>query len=381
MGAPPAMEGRCDPAFAAVRDAFAENFTAHDEVGAAVAISVGGHLVVDLWGGWADDDRTRPWERDTIVDVFSVGKAMAALTLVLLADRGQLDVDAPVVRYWPEFGANGKESVTLRMLMSHRAAVPGIRAELPGEAMYDWQLMTASLAAEAPWWEPGERHGYHVNTMGFLLGEVVRRVTGESLGAYFRRELALPLGADFHFGIGPEHDERVAEFLFGTTGRVATPGDARADLLHAVYDNPPGISGIGTVNTRGWRAALHPSTNAHGNARAVARIYALLAGEGSLGSLRLLAPGSVAAATTEASCGFDIVLERESRFGLGFQLTQAARPLGPNPRSFGHFGAGGSLGFADPDSDLAFGYTMNRFGSRWQDPRNRALVAAAYQSL
>jgi CubicO group peptidase (beta-lactamase class C family) len=387
---PPIM-GSCDDRFAGVRDALANNFRAHDELGAAVAIALDGRLVVDIWAGWMNQDRSNPWQRDTLVDVFSVGKAMAALCVLVLVERGQLDLEEPVSRYWPEFGAHGKSEVTLRSLLAHRAGVPAIRRPLPALVMYDWDLMAAALAAEEPWWQPGSTHGYHVNTFGFLVGEVVRRVSGESIGAFFRREVASRLDADFHFGLGAEHDHRTAEYVFAERSPESVAGEEenplaeidedRRFLLSRAYLNPPGLSGLGTVNTRAWRAAEIPSANGHATARAVARIYSALACGGVADGIRLLEPETIEEAVAESSSGTDFVLGRPSRFGLGFQLTQPERPLGPNPRSFGHFGLGGSLGFADPDAGLAFGYTLNRSGPRWQNPRNRALIEAAYASL
>ena len=382
----PAIRGFCDERFAPVRAALARNFREHDELGAAVAITLDGAPVVDIWAGWADQARTCPWAEDTQVAVFSVGKAMAAVCLLTLVERGQVELDAPVSRYWPEYAANGKGTTTVRMVLSHRAGLPAIRRELPDEAAYDWGLMTGAIAGERPWWEPGSTHGYHVNTFGFIVGELVRRVSGESLGAFLRREVAGPLGADFRFGFGPELDGRTAEFTFtAATGgedgggrRRPEPDEARRFLLNRTYMNPPGLSGIGTVNARAWRAAEIPSSNAHATAAGIARIYAaLLPGSDA----RILSPETIGEATSEASAGEDFVLGRPSRFGLGFQLTQRERPLGPNARSFGHFGVGGSLGFADPDAGIAFGYAMNRSGPRWQNPRNRALIDAVYESL
>ncbi|PWU24858.1 MAG: EstA family serine hydrolase [Candidatus Rokuibacteriota bacterium] len=376
-----AIAGFCDQRFVRVREALEVNFRHHGELGAAVAIEVNGEPVVDIWAGWADEAHSRRWERDTLVAVFSVGKAMAALCTLMLAERGHLALDAPVAEYWPEFAARGKEEVTLRMLLAHRAGLPAVRRMLSDPDAYDWELMTSVLAGEEPWWPPGTAHGYHVNTFGFLAGEIVRRVSGRSFGTFFRDEVAAPLDADFHFGLAPEHDDRVAEYLFsslsveGTEKRQVEGDEARLMLLGRAYLNPPGLSGIGTVNTRPWRAAEIPSANGHASARAVARIYgALLAG-------RLVSAQTLDEAITEASAGPDLVLGRPSRFGLGFQLTQAERPLGPNPRSFGHFGAGGSLGFADPDEGISFAYVLNRSGPRWQNPRNRALLDAVYASL
>jgi CubicO group peptidase (beta-lactamase class C family) len=382
--------GFCDRRFVAVRDALADNLRERDELGAAVAVTYEGRTVVDLWAGWMDEARTRPWERDTLVDVFSVGKAIAAVCVLVLAERDRVDLDAPVSRYWPEFAAAGKGEVTLRMLLSHRAGLPAVRGALPELAMYDWDLIASALAREEPWWEPGSTHGYHVNTFGFLAGEIVRRVTGESIGAFLRREVAGPLDADFHFGLGAEQDERIADYLFAETAKLEDSeqperpevlDEQRRFLLGRVYLNPPGMSGLGTVNTRAWRAAQIPSANGHATARAVARIYTALARGGTVDGVRLLRGETIDEAIAEASSGNDFVLGRPSRFGLGFQLTQPERRLGPNARSFGHFGAGGSLGFADPDAGLAFGYAMNRSGPRWQNPRNRALIDALYASL
>jgi CubicO group peptidase (beta-lactamase class C family) len=375
------IQGCCDRRFAGLRSAFESNFREHGEVGAALTVALEGRPVVDLWAGWADRARTRPWVRDTLVNVFSVGKPMAALCLLMLIERGQVDLDAPVAEHWHEFAAAGKSEVTVRMLLSHRAGLPAIRRPLPPLGMYDWRLMTSELAAEEPWWRPGSAHGYHVNTFGFLIGELVRRVSGETIGGFLRRAVADPLGADFHFGLPSRDDRRVAEFLFpempsGLTG-AQTPG-----MVRNAYLNPAGFSGLGVVNTGAWRRAEMPSTNGHSSARAVARIYSALAAGGAVDGIRLLEADTVELATREVSSGQDLVLDRPSRFGLGFQLTQPERPLGPNQRSFGHFGAGGSLGFADPDHALAFAYTPNQgAGPRWQNPRNRGLIGALYAAL
>jgi CubicO group peptidase (beta-lactamase class C family) len=369
------IEGLCDPRFELVREALAENFRAHGEIGAAVAVMLHGRPVVDLWGGWADRARTRPWLQDTLVDVFSVGKPMAVLCLLMLVERGMLELDGPVADHWPEFAAAGKGSVTVRMLLGHRAGLPAIRRELPELAMYDWELMTSALAAQEPWWRPDSGHGYHTNTFGFLVGELVRRVSGDTVGRFFRRAVAEPLAVDFHFGLPAAEDKRVAEFVFPEATRDF---DAVPLMVRRAYLNPPGVSGLGTVNTRAWRAAEMPSANGHANARAVATIYAALAAGGD----RLLKAETVAQATREVSRGPDLVLHRPSRFGLGFQLTQPERPLGPGQRGFGHFGAGGSVGFADPEAGIAFAYTPNQGeGPRWQNPRNRGLIRAVYESL
>jgi CubicO group peptidase (beta-lactamase class C family) len=352
-------------------------------VGAAIALIVDAELKVDLWSGHTDRAQTRPWQRDTLVDVFSVGKPMAVLCLLQLVEQGRMELEAPVAGYWPEFAAAGKEAVTVRMLLGHRAGLPAVRRELPEHAMYDWELMTSALAAQEPWWEPGTAHGYHTNTYGFLVGELVRRVGGDSAGRLFQRTIAGPLQADFHFGLPASEDARVAEFLFpdALPDSLADP-DSVPLMVRRAYFNPPGVSGIGTVNTREWRGAEMPSTNGHATARGVARIYGALALGGEIDGVRILRPDTIAEATREASAGPDRVLTRPSRFGLGFQLTMPERPLGPNPAAFGHFGAGGSLGFADPEARLAFAYTPNQGeGPRWQNPRNRGLIEALYKCL
>ena len=373
----PALAGHADARMAPLKDAFLANFRDHGDVGAAVSVVLEGRTVVDLWAGWADPRRTRVWERDTIVDVFSVGKPMIALCLLILVERGEVGLDDPLALMWPEFAACGKEGITARMVLAHRAGLPAIARPLVQDAMYDWHGMTGALAAQRPWWEPGTAHGYHVNTFGFLVGEIVRRASGLPAGRFFQREVAGPLGADFQFGVPAEQHGRVAEFMFPQM--PALDPAAPPTMKGNAYVNPRGLSGYGTVNTARWRQAEIPSSNGHSNARAVARIYSTLISAAGAG---ILGPATVALASSEASSGPDLVLDRPSRFGLGFQLTQPERRLGPNPGSFGHFGAGGSLGFADPDAAVAFAYTPNQgLGPRWQNPRNRALIDALYASL
>jgi len=381
----PPMGGRCDPRFAGVRDAFLRNFAEHDEVGAAVCIYVAGRVVADLWGGHRDQARRTPWREDTLVNAYSVGKGVTAALALALVERRVLDLDAPVANGWPGFAARGKEGITLRMLLSHRAGLPGVREPLPDGAVLDWTRMCGAVAGQAPYWEPGTRHGYHVNTQGFLVGEVVRRATGLGVGEALRRELLDPLGAEFFVGLPASQHGRVAEMRdHGVMPRrreqwervFPATGDAVHDQMvwHA-YFNPPDLSGVGMVNSAAWRSAQVPSSNGHATARAVATIYrALLDGRWLSSELR-------AEATRIHSDGEDVVLARPSRFGLGFQLGQPTRPLGPNSASFGHYGYGGSLGFADPEAGLAFGYLMNRPGQRWQTPRSQNLIDAAYAAL
>ena len=379
----PVTGGWCDRSFAAVGAAFAANFADRGETGAAVCLSVNGTVVADLWGGWGDTRQRRPWQRDTLVNVFSVGKGMVAACAARLTGQGQLDPDAPVARYWPEFAASDKAAITVRQLLSHQAGLPAIRAPMPEGSMLDWAVMTAALAAEPPWWPPGQRHGYHVNTFGFLVGELIRRVTGITPGTLLRRQIAGPLAADVHIGLpGAEHG-RVADFLWPELATDPAWAEIPADRLmtHNAYFNPPGLSGAGVVNTASWRAAEIPSANAHASAAGVARIYAALAGGGALDGVRVVDSGALAAAAEEQVYGPDLVLQRPTRFGLGFQLTHPERQLGRGPMSFGHFGAGGSVGMCDPEAGIALGYVTSQMGPRWQNPRNRALIDAAYDCL
>jgi CubicO group peptidase (beta-lactamase class C family) len=352
------VQGICDPRFAPVREALAANLK--DEIGAAVVVRVGGEVVVDLCGGWADAARTRPWRPDTVVAVFSTGKAFVALTVLSLG----LDLDAPA---W--------QDATLRQLLAHQAGQPAVRAELPPEACYDRERIVRELESQEPWWTPGAAHGYHVNTFGFLCGEVVRRTAGEPLRESFGRLAGDAAGVTF----GAPTDADIAEFVFDLetgTSDDGTPeiSETRRHLLARAYFNPPGLSGLGTVNSAAWRAAEIPSANCHASARGVAAVFARMP--------ELLGADVLAEATRPWSDGTDIVLDRHTRFGLGFQLAQPDRPMGPGPRAYGHFGAGGSLGFHDPDADLVFAYVCNRCeGRRWQTDRNRRLLDALATAL
>ena len=380
---PDAVEiaGTCDARFADVREALHENVSRRGELGAAVAVIVEGRPVVELWCGWADTERTRVWQQDTVVNVFSVGKALAGLCVLMLASRGLLDLDDPVSRSWPAFAAADKEHITVREVLSHRAGLAAIERELPDGSLYDWDQVTGALAEQQPWWTPGTGHGYHVHTFGFLAGEIVRRVAGEPIGSFLRREISEALGVELSFGLARDARARRAEYVFDFDRAARADGGLRSivdtHLRERAYLNPPGATGIGTVNTAAWQDAELPSANLHAGALAIARVYDALIGDAP----SILDREVLHEAITEAATGEDLVLGRPSRFGLGFQLTQPERPLGPNASSFGHFGTGGSLGFADPEAQVAFAYVMNRGGPQWQDPRNRTLIDAVYSSL
>jgi CubicO group peptidase (beta-lactamase class C family) len=373
------VSGHCDPRFGQVKEEFASNFAERGEVGAGVCVVVDGVTVVDLAGGWADREERIPWRTDTLVNFYSVGKAFIALLVLRLVDAGRLALDDPVVAVWPEFGAGGKDRATIRHALCHRAGVPAVRQLLSNDDLWRWDAMAEALAATEPWWEPGTRHAYHTNTYGHLLGEVLRRVGGENC----RRQLGAlvgPLGADVHIGVPESARHRCAKVVFEgpePTGAIdldAFSGDQLMEMLS--YFNPPGYSSMGVVNTSEWRRAEVPSTNGHGTAAGIARIYAALLEPG-----RLLSAALLAEATSVQSEGYCPILHEDVAFGLGFKPTTTRRPFGPNPRSFGHFGTGGAVGFADPDAGVAFGYAMNHVIPRWQSTRNRALIDAVYASL
>jgi CubicO group peptidase (beta-lactamase class C family) len=390
MSDTPALHGTVDPRFARVKEAFAENFRERNEVGAAVAVTIDGRPVVDLWAGHADQARTRPWQRNTIVNVYSTTKGMAALCLHQLVEQGRVDLDAPVARYWPEFAQAGKGTMPVHHLLGHRSGLAAVKPILPGEALYEWDAMVAALAAEAPWWEPGTAHGYHAVTFGWLVGEVVRRVTGKSLGTYFREAIAEPLGMDFHIGLVDSEHHRVAEM---STIPLPEPDGDGLQLAMVMISDPEGLAARAFMNPpslgRGpnipeWRRAEIPGANGHGDARSLARVYGALASGGTVDGVHVLSPESVARCHAELSHGADLVLQRATRFGHGFMLPQDAPDarIGRGPRAFGHPGAGGSLGFADPDAGIGFGYVMNRMGPRiLLDPRAIALVDAVYEAV
>jgi len=373
------VSGVCDPSFEAVRRAFVDNFDERGEVGAAVCVTCGGETVVDLVGGWRDAARTQPWTASTITGFYSVGKALLGLLLLRLVDEGRIGLDDPIASVWPEFAAEGKGGATIRHALCHRAGVPAIREHLTDDDLLDWQRMTGALAATEPWWTPGERHAYHTNTYGHLVGELVHRVGGSMPGDALRA-LAGPLGADVWFGVPLDEQPRCAEVLWAPSQPIPTFDFDRLSgdlLLNALaHFNPPGYSSVGLANTPEWRLTQIGSTSGHGSAAGVARIYTELAAPD-----RLLSQDLLREATRAQSTGPCPILGEDVIFGLGFDPTTTRRPLGPNPRSFGHFGTGGALGFADPDAEVGFGYVMNHVIPRWQSNRNRALIDAVYASL
>jgi len=373
------IHGHCDPRFSKVREVFASKL-ASNEVGAAIAFTLNGESVVDLWGGYTAADRENEWDRDTIVNTYSTTKGMTALIAHRLVEQGRIDLDAPVASYWPEFAQAGKGEAPVRWLLSHQIGLPAVRKTLPSEDLYDWEAMCTALAETEPWWKPGSKHGYHPVTYGFLVGEVIRRVTGKSVGQNFREDVAGPLAADFHIGLPPEHHGRVSDLIGGivpprksapardgqTVARIKGPmGDFMRDMadpttmVGAAFNNPKIKSGA--HNTSEWRQAEIPAANGHGNARALARIYGALACGGEVDGVRLLEPESIVRARSEQASGPDTTLgQMPMRYGLGFMLRSDFMPLSPNEGAFGHPGAGGSIGMADPETGVGFGYVMNK---------------------
>lgn len=372
------IQGYFDLKFEAVKDAFAALFDDPQERGAALCVQVGGETVVDIWAGVADKDGQQAWHSDTILNLFSCTKPFTAVTALQLVAEGKLELDAPVARYWPEFAAAGKERITLRHLLSHRAGLPAIRQSLPAEALYDWQTMTDALAAEAPWWALGEGHGYAPITFGWLVGELLRRVEGRGPGESIVARTAKPLGLDFHVGLGDEEFHRVAAISRGkgNLGDAAAQrmlktmmSDAQAMTTRA-FANPPSI--MTSTNKPEWRRMQQPAANGHGNARSLAGFYSGLL-DGSLLDSELLAE-----LTREHSVGEDRTLLTPTRFGLGCMLDQPAvanATYGMGPGAFGHPGAGGTTGFADPERDVAVGFVTNNLGPFvLMDPRAQKLA-------
>ena len=374
---PVELHGDCDPRFAPLRDTFARNWSDHAEVGASLCVVERGQIVVDLWAGWADAAQTRPWQQDTIANVYSTTKGVAAVAVAILADRGALDVARPVAHYWPEFAQAGKDQITVHQLLTHEAGLVGVDEELPDDAVLDWDRMVAALERQAPMWPPGQGLGYHAITYGWLVGEVIRRIDGRTCGEFVRDEIAAPLGVDFYIGLPASEDARTAELIPapGSGGLGIPPEGLAAKALGLAS---PRLAG--DVNSRAWRAAELPAANGHANARALATIYGALANGGA----PLLSAQGVENAAAHRITADDLVLGFQVRRALGFILStpDGRYEWGPNPRTFGHSGAGGSLALADPDRQVGFGYVMNQMSTGLgADPRWKPMLDALYASL
>jgi CubicO group peptidase (beta-lactamase class C family) len=367
------IKGTCDPRFDTVKTAFAQNFDQGLDVGASVAVVLEGELVVDLWGGYADEAQTHPWERDTIINVWSTTKTMTALCALMLADRGELDLYGKVAKYWPEFAAAGKENVEVRHLMAHTAGLSGWEEPMVAEDLYDWEKCTSLLAAQAPWWEPGTASGYHAITQGYLVGEVVRRVAGESVGTFFAKEVAGPLGADFHIGTPEECDDRIA--LVIPPPPLPIPENP-SEILLKTFGNPPMDAAQSWEIP--WRRAEIPAAGGHGNARSVAMVQSALSCGGETGGTRLLSAKGCEVVLDEQSDGVDLVLTLPVRLGMNYGLNSPDMPISPNPRACFWGGWGGSIVVNDLDARMTVAYVMNRMGEGTMgDPRGASLVMAA----
>ncbi len=351
------------------------------EVGASFAVTINGKHVIDIWGGHADAAQTRPWKKDTIVNVYSTTKVMTAICIHMLVDRGLLDLDAPVAKYWPEFAQAGKENLPVRYLLSHTSGLAGWDKIIRPKKLYKWDLMVELLAAQKPWWEPGTKSGYHTITFGYPLGEILKRITNKTIGTFFQEEVAKPLGADFYIGLPEEHDSRVAELIppppvdLSTFGDIDPKSVAMRSLTNPMID-------VQATKTREWRGAEIPAANGHGNARSVSRITAALACGGELDGVHLLSEDTIKRSVEEQSNGTDLVLNVPIRFGLGWGLQSKDLPIGPNPNLFYWGGYGGSVIVVDLDERMSICYVMNKMVSTLTgDPRSEKLIEELYKSL
>ena len=374
------IHGHSHNRFEPVRAAFEANFTERGDVGASVALTIDGESMVDLWAGTCTTDAgdDQAWQEDTIINVWSSTKTMTFLVILMLADQGLLDLDAPVANVWPEFAANGKQHINTKHLLSHAAGLSGFEEVTTPSDLYDWDLICSRLAAQTPWWEPGSASGYHAVTQGYLLGEVVRRITGRTIGTYFADEVAARLDADFHIGTGPEHDDRIAYVI---PPEVASLGE----------DVQPGSIGERTFatmrleaaesQTKPWRRAEIPAAGGHGNARSIARVMAILANAGTLDGHTFLSADTCERIFEEQQNGTDLVLGQPLRFGLGFGLSSESTPL-PIARSCYWGGWGGSFVLVDMENKMSLSYVMNEMRSTTTgDDRIAAILLSAYGAL
>jgi len=375
--------GTCDDRFSAVRDAFAANFEPGrdpEEVGASVAVTVDGELVVDVWGGTITNDEgvEAPWQRDTIINVWSTTKTVSALSMLMLADRGELDFYSPVAKVWPEFAANGKADIEIRHVMSHMAGLAGWREPITVDDLYDWDKATSLLAAQEPWWEPGTASGYHAVTQGYLEGEIVRRITGQTIGEFAAKEITGPLGADFHIGTPPECDARVGHVIPPAT--LLSDVVDRDSLAAQMFRHP--TMGAGAANTIPWRRAEIPAAGGHGNARSVAMIHAPMACGGEANGVRLLSATGADPVFDEQTYAQDLVLPLKLRHGIGFGLPSAEMPISPSERACFWGGWGGSIIVIDLDQRMTYSYVMNRMGEGTTgDLRGAMPLLATYVAL
>ena len=371
------VQGFCDERFGAVKAVFETLLSEGADLGSSFSATWKGETVVDLWGGYLDEDKTSLWQEDTIVNVFSTTKTMSFLCALLLADRGELDFDAPVARYWPEFAAGGKGDVLVWHLMNHAAGLPGMDVRLQGDELYDWERVTQLLAQQSPWWTPGSASGYHALTQGYLIGEVVRRITGLSLGRFFAEQIAGPLNADFLIGVPDSEFHRVGNLIPPPDAPVLGQGADKDSIPHRTFSSPL-ISALDS-HSDGWRRAEIPAANGHGNARAVAKIHSALANGGRVGDVQLLSPEICRSVMQARIEGPDLVLGGPMAFGLGFGLS----PIKESRRNLCFWGGwGGSSAIIDQDNEMSFSYVMNKMASGLLgDTRGDQLARATLKSV
>ncbi len=377
------LQGRCANGCEPVLKSFAKNFECGEEVGANVSLVVDGTTVVNLWGGWRDREKTLPWDADTLVLTMSTTKGVAAICFNMLIDRGLINLDTPVSRYWPEFGAAGKEAIPVRYLLDHRAGIPVIDARLPPGSIFDFERIVAALAAQKPLWEPGTQAAYHVHFQGFLLDEVMRRVTGRCMSAFLRDEVAGPLHLEFYIGLTQEQQARCARFLVEPAS-FAVRYTPERNFLSRSWDEFPEERDMETIlNSRQFRESHLSSASGHGNALALARLYGALARGGELDGVRLMSPAGVTRMSTLQHALVEQRANRRYQQALGvLRNSPPAMDMGPNPNAFGHAGIGGSIGFADPDHRFGFGYVMNQMHNvPGTGPRVERLLKSVYASL
>lgn len=372
------IHGRCDEKFASVKDAFAKNFEHDLDIGASVAVTVEGENVVDLWAGKLVDAGDRAWQEDTIVNVWSTTKTMAATVMLILADRGLLDFNEKVSTYWPEFAQNGKENIQVRHIMSHSAGLSSLDQPIVFQDFCDHDKIASLLAAQAPWWEPGTQSGYHAITQGHLQNELVRRITGKTLGTFFKEEVTDPLGADFHIGTPTSAYSRIGLLL---PPKPAADLDIDPDSIMARTMTRPPLDAL-VSRTDTWREAEIPAANGHGNARSVARIHSAIACGGEVDGVRLMSEEGCRKIFEVQTDGDDLVLGTPVRFGMGFGINSEHQPLSPNKNVCYWGGWGGSLAVIDMDEKMSFSYVMNRMLSGTTgDMRAASLLMPLYGSI
>ncbi|WP_280444756.1 serine hydrolase domain-containing protein [Nocardia brasiliensis] len=381
MTGAPRTAGYCADRFADVRTELENHLAAGEELGAAVCVMVDGVAEVDLWGGYRDVERTRPWTADTLVNVFSISKTMTALSALLLVDRGELDVHQRVAHYWPEFAANGKGDIEIRHLLGHTSGVSGWAPPIELRDIYDAEAACARLAAQSPWWEPGTASGYHALNYGHLIGEVVRRVTGQTLGRFFAAELAEPLGADFHIGTAATHHDRIAPLVPPPQLEFDMAALDQDSVLVKTLTSP--LLDLAETASTGWREAEIGAVNGHGNARSVARVQSLVSCGGLLDGRRFLSERTIELIFDQQSDGIDLALLVPLRFGLGYGLPQAqTAPAVPDGRVCWWAGYGGAMVVNDLDRRITVAYTMNKMAPGLiGSPRADAYLRAVFNAV